>query len=136
MHSRLFNFLEKFYLLTCFQYGFSKNHTTEHAVVKLVSNILDSFEKKKFFLAFFLICLRRSMLLTISYFFLNYLHMESGALHLIGLNLTCITENNLQVFKIYTLIVNLFNMECLRGQCWAPYCFSYMLMIFIMPAII
>ena len=39
LYSRLINFIEKFNIFYEYQYGFRKNHSTEHALIEMVDNI-------------------------------------------------------------------------------------------------
>ena len=47
IYSRLINFVDKNQLLYKYQYGFRKNHSTEHALIELVDQIRLNMDKKK-----------------------------------------------------------------------------------------
>ena len=47
IYSRLINFIEKYQILYKFQYGFRKNHSTEHALIELVDQIRLNMDKKQ-----------------------------------------------------------------------------------------
>ncbi|MBY0580860.1 MAG: reverse transcriptase family protein [Rickettsiales bacterium] len=54
MHNRLYNYFTKHNLLNNNQYGFRKGHSTEHAVIKLVKEILNGFENNQYTLGVFI----------------------------------------------------------------------------------
>ena len=47
IYSRLINFIEKNQILYKFQYGFRKNHSTEHALIELIDQIRLNMDKKQ-----------------------------------------------------------------------------------------
>ena len=47
LYSRLTNYIEKFKILYKFQYGFRKNHSTDHALTELVDQIRFSIDNKQ-----------------------------------------------------------------------------------------
>ena len=47
LYSRLVNYIEKFNLLYKYQYGFRKNHSTEHALTEIVDQIRFSIDNRK-----------------------------------------------------------------------------------------
>ena len=47
IYSRLINFIEKYQILYKFQYGFRKNHSTEHALTELTDQIRLNMDKKQ-----------------------------------------------------------------------------------------
>ncbi|XP_065678181.1 uncharacterized protein LOC136093164 [Hydra vulgaris] len=54
MHNRLYNYLEIINILYHKQFGFRKNHSTEHAVIDLANQILNGFENNSYTLGIFL----------------------------------------------------------------------------------
>ena len=46
IYSRLTSFIEKHQILYKYQYGFRKNHSTEHALIELVDQIRLNMDKK------------------------------------------------------------------------------------------
>ena len=53
MSNRLYKYLTENNLLYCKQFGFQKGHSPEHAILQLVEQINQSFEKNKFTLGVF-----------------------------------------------------------------------------------
>ena len=53
MHNRLYKCLTENNLLYCKQFGFQKGHSPEHAILQLVEQINQSFEKNEFTLGVF-----------------------------------------------------------------------------------
>ena len=53
MYSRLYKYLTENNLLYCKQFGFQKEHSPEHAILQLVEQINQSFEKNEFTLGMF-----------------------------------------------------------------------------------
>ena len=47
LYSRLINYIDKFQLLYKYQYGFRKNHSTDHALIELVDQIRFSIDKNQ-----------------------------------------------------------------------------------------
>ena len=54
MYNRLYAYIESSNILYKKQFGFQKNHSTEHAVVKLVDEILTGFDKNEYTLGVFI----------------------------------------------------------------------------------
>ena len=48
MYSRLICFIDKHKILSPAQYGFRKNHSTQHAIIDIVDKICKNMESKKF----------------------------------------------------------------------------------------
>ena len=68
MYKRLYRDLVNEKILYSRQFGFQKDHSTEHAIVELADKIHESFEKRKIIhLVFVLIYLRPLTLLTMQY---------------------------------------------------------------------
>ena len=53
MYNRLYKYLTENNLLRCKQFGFQKRHSPEHAILQLVEQINQSFEKNEFILGVF-----------------------------------------------------------------------------------
>ena len=53
MYNRLYKYLTENNLLYCKQFGFQKGHSPEHAILQLVEQINQSFEKNEFTLGVF-----------------------------------------------------------------------------------
>ena len=53
MSNRLYKYLTENNLLYCKQFGFQKGHSPEHAILQLVEQINQSFEKNEFILGVF-----------------------------------------------------------------------------------
>ena len=53
MHNRLYKYLTENNLLYCKQFGLQKRHSPEHAILQLVEQISQSFEKNEFTLGVF-----------------------------------------------------------------------------------
>ena len=54
MYNRLFNYLTTNEILHKKQFGFQKGHSTEHAIIQLIDQINNSFEKNHFTLGIFI----------------------------------------------------------------------------------
>ena len=68
MYKRLYRDLVNEKILYSRQFGFQKDHSTEHAIVELADKIHESFETRKIIhLVFVLIYLRPLTLLTMQY---------------------------------------------------------------------
>ena len=48
MHNRLYKYLIKNNISYCKQFGFQRGHSTDHAVVQLVDQIIEYFENNKY----------------------------------------------------------------------------------------
>ena len=53
MSNRLYKYLTENNLLYCKQFGFQKGHSPEHAILQLIEQINQSFEKNEFILGVF-----------------------------------------------------------------------------------
>ena len=54
MYNRLFKYLTTNEILHKKQFGFQKGHSTEHAIIQLIDQINNSFEKNHFTLGIFI----------------------------------------------------------------------------------
>ena len=54
MYNRVYNYLNDNNLLFCKQFGFRKGHSTDHALIKLLDSIYDSFNQNKYTLRVFI----------------------------------------------------------------------------------
>ena len=54
MYKRLYNHLLKQNILYCKQFGFQQGHSTEHAILQLIDQVNDNFEKNYFNLGVFI----------------------------------------------------------------------------------
>ena len=54
MYNRVSNYLNNNNLLFHKQFGFRKGHSTDHALIKLIDNIYDSFNQNKYTLGVFI----------------------------------------------------------------------------------
>ena len=54
MYNRLYNYLIENNILYSKQFGFQNGHSTDHAVVQLVDQIIESFENNKYTLGVFI----------------------------------------------------------------------------------
>ena len=54
MYNRVYNYLNDNNLLFCKQFGFRKGHSTDHALIKLIDSIYDSFNQSKYTLGVFI----------------------------------------------------------------------------------
>ena len=68
MHSRVYNYLKDNNLLFCKQFGFRKGHFTDHALVKLIDSIYDSFNQNIYTLGVLYIYQKLLILLVIIIF--------------------------------------------------------------------
>ena len=88
MHNRLYQYLTENKILYPKQFGFQKGHSTEHAIVQLVDQILEFFEYNKYTLGVF-IDLSRAF------------DTVNHSLLLKKLELYAVTDRNHSRFKIY-----------------------------------
>ena len=68
MYSRQYRYLTKNSLLYCKQFGFQKRYSPEHAILQVVEQINQSFEKTNLLLVCLLIYPKRSTQLTIKFY--------------------------------------------------------------------
>ena len=54
MYNRVYNYLNNNNLLFRKQFGFRKGHSTDHALIKLIDSIYDSFNQNKYTLGVFI----------------------------------------------------------------------------------
>ena len=54
MYNRVYNYLNDNNLLFRKQFGFKKGHSTDHALIKLIDSIYDSFNQNKYSLGVFI----------------------------------------------------------------------------------
>ena len=73
--NQLVNFLDKFNILSCTQYGFRKHYNTKLAIADVVSEILDHTDKGCVTLGILWTSKKHLIQLIITFFFINYLTM-------------------------------------------------------------
>ena len=75
MYNRLYQYLTENKILYPKQFGFQTGHSTEHAIVQLVDQILESFQRNKYTWVFLLTYLKLLIQSIIQYFSKNWNYM-------------------------------------------------------------
>ena len=93
MHTRLYGFFEKFQLFYKQQFGFRKQHSTNHAILSIIEDIRNSLDKREFVCGVF-IDVEKAFNKSIIKFYcnsLNTMECEVSVIH--GLTPICRTES-------------------------------------------
>ena len=75
MYNRLYQYLTENKILYPKQFGFQTGHSTEHAIVQLVDQILESFQRNKYTWVFLLTYLKLLIQSIIQYFLKDWNYM-------------------------------------------------------------
>ena len=68
IHTRVYNFFDKFKLFYKYQFGFRKKHSTNHAILSIMDDIHKSLDKINLFVGFLLTSKKHLTLLTITFY--------------------------------------------------------------------
>ena len=99
VYNQLYSFIDKHQILYKYQFGFRKGYFTEQAILEITDNLKLATDKGQITCGLFLDLSK--------YCSLNYICMEFGVHHIIGLKVICTIEDNMLKFTLLNLAMKI-----------------------------